>query len=105
MHVSGMQTSLQGVAASKVIVSIGETNKNLKGMIKNIDAYGLLCVYGFMIGGFGLCYGVFVCCLRVCETGVTRSSGTSSVFAESMSSRSHGTEFGRCSEALLIFYN
>uniref|UniRef100_A0A8C3UCH4 Nucleoporin 210 n=1 Tax=Catharus ustulatus TaxID=91951 RepID=A0A8C3UCH4_CATUS len=31
MHVSGMQTSLQGVAASKVIVSIGETNKNLKG--------------------------------------------------------------------------
>ncbi|XP_062356735.1 nuclear pore membrane glycoprotein 210 [Cinclus cinclus] len=30
-HVSGMQTSLQGVAASKVIVSIGETNKNLKG--------------------------------------------------------------------------
>ncbi|XP_068883797.1 nuclear pore membrane glycoprotein 210 [Aphelocoma coerulescens] len=31
MHASGMQTSLQGVAASKVIVSIGETNKNLKG--------------------------------------------------------------------------
>ncbi|XP_039564493.1 nuclear pore membrane glycoprotein 210 [Passer montanus] len=31
MHVSGMQASLQGVAASKVIVLIGETNKNLKG--------------------------------------------------------------------------
>ncbi|NWI14714.1 PO210 protein, partial [Crypturellus soui] len=31
MHVSGVQTSLQGVAASKVIVSIGERSKNLKG--------------------------------------------------------------------------
>uniref|UniRef100_A0A803VLR1 Nucleoporin 210 n=1 Tax=Ficedula albicollis TaxID=59894 RepID=A0A803VLR1_FICAL len=31
MHASGVQTSLQGVAASKVIVSIGEANKNLKG--------------------------------------------------------------------------
>uniref|UniRef100_A0A8C3NI91 Uncharacterized protein n=1 Tax=Geospiza parvula TaxID=87175 RepID=A0A8C3NI91_GEOPR len=31
MHVSGMQTNLQGAAASKVIVLIGETNKNLKG--------------------------------------------------------------------------
>ncbi|XP_071611582.1 nuclear pore membrane glycoprotein 210 [Heliangelus exortis] len=31
MHVSGVKTSLQGVAASKVIVSIGEKNKNLKG--------------------------------------------------------------------------
>ncbi|XP_066051848.1 nuclear pore membrane glycoprotein 210 isoform X2 [Chamaea fasciata] len=31
MHVSDMHTSLKGVAASKVIVSIGETNKNLKG--------------------------------------------------------------------------
>ncbi|KAF2976400.1 hypothetical protein EK904_003634 [Melospiza melodia maxima] len=31
MHVSGMQASLQGAAASKVIVLIGETNKNLKG--------------------------------------------------------------------------
>ncbi|TRZ10306.1 hypothetical protein HGM15179_016803 [Zosterops borbonicus] len=31
MHVSGMHTGLQGVAASKVIVTIGETNKNLKG--------------------------------------------------------------------------
>lgn len=49
MHVSGMQTSLQGVAASKVIVSIGETNKNLKGMIKNIYADSLLCAYGFMM--------------------------------------------------------
>uniref|UniRef100_A0A8C5IKL4 Nucleoporin 210 n=1 Tax=Junco hyemalis TaxID=40217 RepID=A0A8C5IKL4_JUNHY len=31
MHVSGMQASLQGAAASKVIVLIGDTNKNLKG--------------------------------------------------------------------------
>ncbi|NWX41258.1 PO210 protein, partial [Steatornis caripensis] len=31
MHASGVKTSLQGVAASKVIVSIGEKNKNLKG--------------------------------------------------------------------------
>ncbi|NXA45266.1 PO210 protein, partial [Nothocercus julius] len=31
MHVSGVQTSLQGVAASKVIVSVGERSKNLKG--------------------------------------------------------------------------
>ncbi|NXA33455.1 PO210 protein, partial [Eudromia elegans] len=31
MYVSGAQTSLQGVAASKVIVSIGERSKNLKG--------------------------------------------------------------------------
>uniref|UniRef100_A0A8C5TEY0 Nucleoporin 210 n=1 Tax=Malurus cyaneus samueli TaxID=2593467 RepID=A0A8C5TEY0_9PASS len=31
MHASGMQTGSQGVAASKVIVSVGETNKNLKG--------------------------------------------------------------------------
>ncbi|NWR58588.1 PO210 protein, partial [Bucorvus abyssinicus] len=30
-HVSAMKTSLQGVAASKVIVSVGERNKNLKG--------------------------------------------------------------------------
>eukprot|EP00076_Gallus_gallus_P044775 XP_025010313.1 nuclear pore membrane glycoprotein 210 isoform X3 [Gallus gallus] len=31
MHVSGVKTSLQGVAASKVIVLIGERNKNLQG--------------------------------------------------------------------------
>uniref|UniRef100_A0A8B9BT14 Nucleoporin 210 n=1 Tax=Anser brachyrhynchus TaxID=132585 RepID=A0A8B9BT14_9AVES len=31
MHVSGVKTSLEGVAASKVIVLIGEGNKNLKG--------------------------------------------------------------------------
>uniref|UniRef100_A0A663MKZ1 Nucleoporin 210 n=1 Tax=Athene cunicularia TaxID=194338 RepID=A0A663MKZ1_ATHCN len=31
LHVSGVKTSLQGVAASKVIVSIGERNKNLNG--------------------------------------------------------------------------
>uniref|UniRef100_A0A8C0EK50 Nucleoporin 210 n=1 Tax=Bubo bubo TaxID=30461 RepID=A0A8C0EK50_BUBBB len=31
LHVSGVKTSLQGVAASKVIVSIGEKNKNLNG--------------------------------------------------------------------------
>ncbi|XP_017690370.1 PREDICTED: nuclear pore membrane glycoprotein 210 [Lepidothrix coronata] len=31
MHVSGLHTSSQGAAASKVIVSIGERNKNLKG--------------------------------------------------------------------------
>lgn len=59
MHVSGVQASLQGVAASKVIVSIGETNKNLKGMIKKClycwfivcllihDA--LVCVMGFLL--------------------------------------------------------
>lgn len=33
MHVSGVKTSLQGVAASKVIALIGERNKNLQGMI------------------------------------------------------------------------
>lgn len=54
MHVSGMQTSLHGVAASKVIVSIGETNKNLKGMIKNIYADSLFCAYGFMMLWFVL---------------------------------------------------
>lgn len=31
---SGGKTSLQGVSASKVIVSIGERKKNLKGMTK-----------------------------------------------------------------------
>uniref|UniRef100_A0A8C3LJL7 Nucleoporin 210 n=1 Tax=Chrysolophus pictus TaxID=9089 RepID=A0A8C3LJL7_CHRPC len=31
MHISGVKTSLQGVAASKVIVLIGERNKNLQG--------------------------------------------------------------------------
>ncbi|XP_064524125.1 nuclear pore membrane glycoprotein 210 [Pseudopipra pipra] len=31
MHVSGLHTSSQGAAASRVIVSIGERNKNLKG--------------------------------------------------------------------------
>ncbi|NXK52401.1 PO210 protein, partial [Chauna torquata] len=31
MHISGVKTSLQGVAASKIIVLIGERNKNLKG--------------------------------------------------------------------------
>ncbi|NXX11332.1 PO210 protein, partial [Podargus strigoides] len=31
VHVSGVKTSLQGVAASKVIVSIGERNRNLQG--------------------------------------------------------------------------
>ncbi|KFP80077.1 Nuclear pore membrane glycoprotein 210, partial [Acanthisitta chloris] len=31
VHVKGAKTSLQGVAASKVIVSVGEKNKNLKG--------------------------------------------------------------------------
>ncbi|NXX77107.1 PO210 protein, partial [Urocolius indicus] len=31
MHVSGVRTSLQGVAASKVVVSIGERNTNLRG--------------------------------------------------------------------------
>lgn len=36
MHVSGVKTSLQGVAASKVIVSVGERNTNLKGMMKKI---------------------------------------------------------------------
>ncbi|XP_009565294.2 nuclear pore membrane glycoprotein 210 isoform X5 [Cuculus canorus] len=31
MHVSGVKTSLQGVAASKVIVSVGERDENLEG--------------------------------------------------------------------------
>ena len=62
MHVSGVKTSLQGVAASKVIVSVGERNKNLKGMMKkNLYADCLLHVCILMIGGLGLCFGGFVC--------------------------------------------
>lgn len=58
MHVSGMQASLQGAAASKVIVSIGETNKNLKGMINKYLCWwfivclwvhdALVCLMGFL---------------------------------------------------------
>lgn len=45
-HVSGGKTSLQGVSASKVIVSIGERKKNLKGMMKeNLDADFFRMVY------------------------------------------------------------
>lgn len=42
MHVSGVKTSLQGVAASKVIVLIGERNKNLQG---KIEKKIIKCVY------------------------------------------------------------
>lgn len=43
MHVSGVKTSLQGVAASKVIVLIGERNKNLQGKIEKKKI--IKCVY------------------------------------------------------------
>lgn len=57
MHVSGVKTSLQGVAASKVIVLIGERNKNLQGKIEKkiikcvyiyistLNVYCILCLY------------------------------------------------------------
>uniref|UniRef100_A0A8B9ZLT8 Nucleoporin 210 n=1 Tax=Anas platyrhynchos TaxID=8839 RepID=A0A8B9ZLT8_ANAPL len=49
MHVSGVKTSLEGVAASKVIVLIGEGNKNLKGMMKKLFMLYIYCLICFYI--------------------------------------------------------
>jgi len=71
VHVSGAKTSIQGVADSKVIISIGERNKNLKGMMKKKNLYPNRLLH---IHDRWFCGGFFVCLvLRVCEAGAARS--------------------------------
>ncbi|NWS42125.1 PO210 protein, partial [Probosciger aterrimus] len=61
VHVSGVKTSLQGVAASKVIVSVGERNTNLRGECSpaQIEAISELQPQSIISCHLGFSNGVF----------------------------------------------
>uniref|UniRef100_A0A672U212 Nucleoporin 210 n=1 Tax=Strigops habroptila TaxID=2489341 RepID=A0A672U212_STRHB len=61
VHVSGVKTSLQGVAASKVIVSVGERNTNLRGVCSpaQIEAISELQPQSIISCHLGFSNGVF----------------------------------------------